>query len=234
MASCIILSTSDDAIEPVCRDISDSGSIGPGDKVVHLSGAGGLDLLWSARQRGARTAAIHPLQTFTDIPAAISRLPGSTFGVTAEEEIRDWAFRLVRAVGGKPLAIAEADRPLYHAAACVASNYLVALMHLVGDLYRTFGLTASEALRASRPLVEGTLANIDAMGTTQALTGPIARGDAGTIRRHLQALGKTHPECLAAYRALGRLALDIALEKGTLALEKSTEIKRLLEGEDHE
>ncbi len=235
MASLVIISTSDDAIEFVCRAISESGSVGAGQKVIHLSGAAGLDLLLSAREKGAGIAAIHPLQTFTDIPTAISRLPGSNFGITTEEnENGNWAFQMVRDIGGNPIAIAEKDRPLYHAAACIASNYLVALMHLVENIYRTFGLTAGEALRASWPLVEGTLSNIDAAGTVQALTGPIARGDAGTIRRHIEALRRQYPACLPVYCALGRLSAEIALEKGTLSPEKSTEIKRMLEGESHE
>ncbi len=99
-ATCVIIATTDDAIEPVCREIVEEGSITAGKNVIHLSGAGGLDLLSAARARGARVATIHPIQTLADVNLAISRLPGSTFGITAEKEIEAWSAQLVRDLGG--------------------------------------------------------------------------------------------------------------------------------------
>ena len=231
-ASCIIIATPDDAIGPVCRQLCESGAIRPDHKVFHPSGAGGIDLLSPASSRGARVAAIHPIQTLADIDSAIARLPGSTFGVTADEELRDWAFQLVHDMGGKPIFIAESDRPLYHAAACIASNYLVSMMHMVSTIYGRFGLNSIEALQAFWPLVEGTLRNIETKGTVASLTGPIARGDSGTVLKHLEVIRADVPSYLPFYRMMGILTADLALIKGTLSKAKSDEIKKILEGDN--
>jgi predicted short-subunit dehydrogenase-like oxidoreductase (DUF2520 family) len=231
-ASCIIIATPDDAIDSVCRQLSESGAIRPDQKVFHPSGAGGIELLSSARSRGAHGAAIHPIQTLADIDSAIARIPGSTFGVTADEELMAWAFQLVRDIGGKPILISESDRPLYHAAACIASNYLVTMMHIVAMIYRQFGLDSEEALRAFWPLVEGTILNIAAKGTVPSLTGPIARGDSGTVLKHMEAIRACLPSYLSFYRTMGTLTADLALTKGNLSKAKSDEIKKILEGDN--
>jgi predicted short-subunit dehydrogenase-like oxidoreductase (DUF2520 family) len=200
-----------------------------------MSGAGGLDLLESACQAGALVASIHPIQSFADIKGAIENLSGSTFGVTAQPEIIEWAENLVKDLGGIPFLITEANKPLYHAAACMASNYLTTLMHTVELIYTSFGLTHDEAIRAFWPLVRGTLKNIERSGTVQALTGPIARGDLGTVQKHLSAFNSKLPQLLRVYQDLGILTTDLAVEKGTLSTKRAEAIKRLLEGEtDHE
>jgi predicted short-subunit dehydrogenase-like oxidoreductase (DUF2520 family) len=233
-ATCIIISTPDDIIESVCNQIADSGAVRSGAKVIHLSGAGGCSLLAAAHRMGAHVAAIHPIQTFANIQSAISSIPGSTFGITADREIEAWAFQLVRDIGGNPFSVSESDRPLYHAAACIASNYFVALMHVAESIYRKFGLDSEEALRACWPLVEGTMRNIRDKGTTKALTGPVARGDIGTILKHLEAIQKSDPSYLQLYRTMGLLTADLALEKGTLSKEKADELKHILQENTYE
>lgn len=228
--TCIIIATPDDSIEPVCRSLSESGAIRPDHKVVHVSGACGLGSLASARRPGARVAAIHPIQTLADIDSAVARIPGSTFGVTADDEIMPWAFRLVNDLGGKPIVISDADRPLYHAAACIASNYLVSLVHLVQGIYQHFGLASAEALRAFWPLVEGTVQNIETKGPVRSLTGPIARGDIGTLSKHLEAILAYDPSSLPIYRSMGMLTADLALIKGTISRDQCDQIKELLKG----
>ena len=229
-AEYILITVSDDAIRGVCERIAEGNSLA-GKVVVHTSGAGGLDLLESARRAGAHVASIHPIQSFADVQGAIENIPGSTFGVTADPEVREWAETFVRDLGGLPFFVAEEDRPLYHAAACVASNYLVALMHTAEDIYRSLGLARDDAVRAFWPLVKGTIRNIEARGTVQALTGPIARGDLGTVARHIAALKARLPVLLEPYRTIGLLTVEIALEKGTISRERAEEIKSLLRGE---
>jgi len=229
-ANCIIITTMDDAITSVCQEIVTGGAVRKGDKVIHMSGAGGLDLLASARDVGAHTAGIHPIQSFADVEGAILNIPGSTFGITADHEIRDWAVTLVKALKGFPFFVPEKDKALYHAAACMASNYLTTLMYMVETIYQTLGLSREEALQAFWPLVRGTLSNIESRGAVQALTGPIARGDAGTIEKHLQALQETLPVLLNAYRELGLLTADMALQKSSLSIDRAETIKRLLKG----
>jgi predicted short-subunit dehydrogenase-like oxidoreductase (DUF2520 family) len=227
-ANCIIIATSDDAIAYVCNRISSEGGIKPGTKVIHMSGAGGLDLLESARDAGARVACIHPLQSFADVESAIRNIPGSTFGITSGDEIRKWSVRMVRDLGGVPFFISDADKPLYHAAACIASNYLTTLIHMVEEIYQSLGLSREDTIRAIWPLVMGTIGNIESKGTVQALTGPVARGDAGTIRKHAEALRQKLPDLLQAYSALGILTADVGLKKKTLSPETARLIKELL------
>jgi predicted short-subunit dehydrogenase-like oxidoreductase (DUF2520 family) len=227
-ANCIIIATLDDAIAHVCKKISSDGGIKPGTKVIHMSGAGGLDLLESARDAGAYVACIHPLQSFADVEGAIRSIPGSTFGITSVDEIKEWSVQMVRDLGGVPFFISDADKPLYHAAACIASNYLTTLIHMVEEIYQSLGWSREDAIRAIWPLVMGTIRNIESKGTVQALTGPVARGDAGTIRKHAEVLRHKLPDLVQAYSALGILTCDIGLKKKTLSFETARLIKELL------
>ena len=229
-AGCIFITTADDAIQSTCEKITREGGIEPGKKVIHMSGAGGLDLLSAAKNAGACVASIHPLQSFADVEGAIINIPGSTFGITTNDDIKAWSVRIVRDIGGIPFFIPEEDKPLYHAAACMASNYLTVLMHTVEEIYLSLGLSRDDAIQAFWPLVRGTLKNIEMKGTVSALTGPVARGDIGTIRKHLQALHDKLPLYLQAYCAMGILAADIGIEKKTLSKEEAETIKKLLRG----
>ena len=229
-ASCIIITTIDDVIASVCHEIVLNGAIQKGNKVIHMSGAGSLDLLAQARQAGALVASIHPIQSFADVKGAISNLPGSTFGITADNELREWSISLVKALKGTPFFVPEKDKALYHAAACMASNYLTTLMHMVETTYQALGLSRKEAIRAFWPLVKGTLLNIETRGTIQALTGPIVRGDEGTIEKHIQALQKSLPDLLNAYCELGLMTVDIALQKDSLTCHQAETIKKRLKG----
>lgn len=235
LADCIMITTSDDAIASVCYEICQRGAIHPGKKVIHMSGAGGLALLSSAIKAGAHVASIHPLQSFASVEGAIKSIPGSTFGITADREIQDWSEQMVCDLHGNPFTIADEDKPLYHAAACLASNYLTTLIHNVEAIYQSLGMTPAEALRAFWPLVQGTIQNIETKGTVQALTGPISRGDAGTVAKHLAALQESFPALLSLYCALGKETVSLGLKKKTLNPDKAEIIKKLLKGDaEHE
>lgn len=229
-ADCILITTSDDAIETVCRNVSEAGGFRAGSRVVHTSGVGGLDILRPASRRGARVGCIHPIQTFADVESAISKIPGSTFGVTADEDILTWADRIVEDLGGRPFHVSADDKPLYHAAACMASNYLVTLMFLVEEIYGRMGLSREDANRAFWPLVKGTIANLESKGTIPSLTGPIARGDRGTVRKHLRGFRKRFPELTKLYREMGLFTAEIAGLKGALTEDKLADIRATLKG----
>jgi len=233
-ADAIFITTPDDLIRPLCDEIAEGGGFGPGKRVVHMSGAGGLDFLESARVSGAQIATIHPLQSFVDIEGVISSIPESAFSITAEGEMRDWAVRVATDLGGIPFFVSDEDKPLYHMAACMASNYLVALMNIVEGIYRQMGMGEKEALRSFWPLVQGTIRNIEEKGTEKSLTGPIARGDIGTIRRHLTVIGEKAPRLLALYREMGLFTADIAVRNSTLSEDRAGEIQSLLKGDSHE
>jgi len=228
LATCIFITTPDDTIAAVCHDIAQKGGISPGDKVVHMSGAGGLDLLEAARKAGAKVASIHPLQSFADVDEAISNIPFTTFGITGGEDLREWLVVLVRELGGIPIEIPEGCKPLYHAAACMASNYFTTLIHTVEEIYLSLGMGRDDAVRAFWPLVNGTLKNIEKKGSIHALTGPISRGDAGTIEKHIRVIRETLPDYLPVYCTLGCLTVDLAIKKNTLSPEKAEIIKNIL------
>ncbi len=229
-AECILITTSDDAIASVCEEISRKGAVTPGKKVLHVSGVGSLELLVSASRAGAHIASIHPLQSFAHVDGAITSIPGSTFGITAEAEIRAWASQMVLDLGGSPFYLADEDKPLYHAAACFASNYLTTLMHTVEEIYLSLGMERTEALTAFWPLVKGTINNIETKGSVQALTGPISRGDVGAVEKHLRALRDKLPALLPLYCAMGNKTVELGLKKATLTPDRADMITNLLKG----
>jgi len=224
----IIITTPDDLIADTCLSLASGGAVKKGQFIVHMSGALGLDILEPAEEMGARTVSIHPLQTFADVPGAIKRMPGSTFAVTARDpKTHAWAESLVRLLGGKPVTLAEKDKTLYHIGAVVASNLLVALEHAAELIYQEIGMHQEQALKALLPLIEGTVDNLKRHGTEKALTGPVARGDIGVLRRHLERLERDDREpLLQAYAALSLYALDLA--EAEVSKSRCEEIEELL------
>ena len=171
----------------------------------HTSGATGLDALAPLAAAGASTFSLHPLQT---VPDAATDFTGSPCAISASDpEAMRIPRALAEALGMRPFEIAEADRAAYHAAACMASNFLVALEEAAADLLARTGPEDARALLA--PIVLRTAANWSERGA-DALTGPIARGDEATVARHQEALRRTAPELLDLYSALAERARAIA------------------------
>jgi predicted short-subunit dehydrogenase-like oxidoreductase (DUF2520 family) len=219
----VILGVPDGSIEPVAQQLA--GYL-RGRWVAHLSGALGLQALEPARRAGARSFLMHPLQTCPDVERAIARIPGSAVAITARDE-QGFAFgeEIAAAMGGRPFRLADEDRALYHAAAVVASNHLVANEAVAERLFELAGV--ADARDAMMPLVRATVENIGAMGPGAALTGPAVRGDSGTIRRNLEALGSRAPETIPIYVQLAGAALELAANAGRI----SDEARRAVEEE---
>jgi predicted short-subunit dehydrogenase-like oxidoreductase (DUF2520 family) len=177
----------------------------------HLSGALGTDALVPLLRRGYGVGSFHPLQTLADPVLGARQLLGVHVSVSGEPEALAVARRLVHHLGGSTLAIPVARRPVYHAAAVFASNYLAGLMSAAGRLMAQAGVPEDEALEAILPLARGGLENLERMGPVQALTGPISRGDLETVRLHLRSLG---PRERALYSALGKEILQLAMDGG--------------------
>jgi predicted short-subunit dehydrogenase-like oxidoreductase (DUF2520 family) len=195
---------------------------------VHVSGAAGLDVLEPLHSAGARRLALHPLQTFTDVEAAIAALPGCHVAVTADDDDGlELGRRLAADLGATPFRLADDRRPLYHAAAVFASNYLVATSGVAERLFAEAGVP--EPLAAMRPLQETTLANVVRLEPGGALTGPALRGDASTVERNLDALATSAPETVAAYVAMCRVALDLAERTGRLDASGRRAVEAVLE-----
>jgi len=207
----IILAVPDDAIRPLAGVLADAGTIGSQQVVLHLSGVHGQEALGPLVGSRAALGSLHPLQTISDPESAAERLKGAWAAVEGMPRAVEAAERLAQDVGLRPFRIASQAKAMYHAGAVFASNYFVVVEAVAQRLLRHAGLTDAEAWQALRPLVEGTLENLARLGPSGALTGPVARGDEATVRRHVEALTQ---DDAALYRVLGRAALELAQKRG--------------------
>ena len=226
----IFITTPDDAITTVVSQIKWHA----GQSVVHCSGADSADILEPAKKLGAYVGVFHPLQTFANAKQAIENIPGSTFVVEAETPLLDTLKDMATTLGGHWMELKASDKILYHTAAVIACNYMITLVKLATDLWQTFSIPPHQATQALLPLIRGTIRNIDTVGIPQCLTGPIARGDIGTIKKHLDALQKKAPGLLSIYRELGLQTIPIALAKGRISEEQAEELQTILRGKSSE
>ena len=224
-AELVFITTPDDVISTVAAEIKWHR----GQDVAHCSGAHSIDILASARRLGADVGSFHPLQTFAGVKEAIKNLPGSTFALEANEPLLSKLKELATILNGKWVELKPGDKVLYHAAAVFVSNYLVTLVKLALDLWQGFGVPPKEATKALLPLLKGTVNNVENIGLPGCLTGPIARGDLGTISKHLEALKSKNPSLLTTYQDLGLQTIPIALAKGKIDTSRAEELKALLE-----
>jgi predicted short-subunit dehydrogenase-like oxidoreductase (DUF2520 family) len=223
-AELVFITTPDDAIASVVSEVNWH----PGQSVVHCSGADSTAILEQAKEAGAKTGAFHPLQTFASPQQAIENIPGSTFALEAEEPLLGILKDMAAALDGQWVELKAGDKVLYHAAAVLACNYMVTLTKLATDLWQTFGVPPPKATKALVPLLRGTLHNIETIGIPNCLTGPIARGDIGTVNKHLDALKATAPQLLSTYRELGRQTIPIAIAKGKVNQSQARELQTVL------
>ena len=224
-AGVVVLAVPDDALPAVVAELARGGGLAPGAVVLHLSGALTSEVLAPLAALGAATGSMHPLVAFAPDPAKVpGQLRGATFALEGDLEAVGVADAIVRRLGGVPATIAPELKPLYHAGAVFASNYLVGLVAAAARLLERAGIAGADAVAALSPLVRATVANLEAAGPAAALTGPIARGDFATVRRHLMALSPADAEL---YRALGRETLKLAREAG-LEAGKAERIEGLL------
>lgn len=229
----IFLTTPDRAIAEVCRETAEMNGFSPNSIVAHASGAHSSEILADAAKCGAYTISFHPLQTFAGPEAGIRNLPGSYITIEGHSEALPAARKLAADLKCQALEIPTAGKPLYHAAACVACNYFTTLTDAALDLMEAAGVDKNEAMSALYPLIEGTLKNMKLMGTTRALTGPIARGDAATVGTHLESMEKYLPRVIPLYRLLGRATVDVATRKGTLNVSEREQLINLFGGNEN-
>lgn len=212
-AELALLTVPDDALPALVEGLVAAGAVRPGQLLVHTSGRYGITVLDPATRAGALPLALHPAMTFTGRPEDVSRLAGACFGVTAPEALRPIADALVLEMGADPQWVDEEARVLYHAALAGGANHLATLVNESVDLLRRCGVADPERLLA--PLLGAALDNALRQGDS-ALTGPVARGDAGTVAAHLGVLREVSPHAVAAYVAMARLTADRALAAGLL------------------
>jgi predicted short-subunit dehydrogenase-like oxidoreductase (DUF2520 family) len=228
-AELVLLAVPDDALPGLVEGLAKLGAWQPGQLVAHTSGRFGVGVLQPVRPAGAIPLALHPAMTFTGMSLDLSRLMDCTFGVTADAAMLPIAQALVVEMGAEPVVIGEGDRTLYHAALAHGSNHMVTLVAQASEVLREIGVDAPE--RMLGPLLRATLENALASGES-ALTGPVARGDAGTVAAHAQALREHDAgaggDILAAYLAMAGATARRAGSRGLLKGTQLEEIRKSL------
>ncbi|AIS51660.1 hypothetical protein TKV_c04580 [Thermoanaerobacter kivui] len=224
----IIISTNDSSISDVVNKLLEHKDMLKEKIFCHLSGALSLEVLHPLNLEGGYIMVMHPIQTCPSFDAALELLPKSYFTLEGCEKAVKIGKEIVNKISGKYIVVENINKPLYHAACVVASNYLVALSKLSLLLLKESGFPFEEYSDALIPLMEGTLKNIKEKGINGALTGPIARGDVNTVELHLKNIQDQN--LINLYKNLGKLALEISYEKGNLSKEKYFELEGILNG----
>ncbi|GAA4626906.1 Rossmann-like and DUF2520 domain-containing protein [Cellulomonas oligotrophica] len=241
-AELVLLAVPDDALAGLVRGLAETGAWQAGQIVVHTSGRYGVDVLAPARVAGVIPLALHPAMTFTGTSLDLSRLVGCAFAVTAPGPVLPIGQALVVEVGGEPVVVAEQARGLYHAGLAHGANHLVVLVAQAAQVLREAGV--AEPGRVLRPLLDAALdgalraedaAGPDGVGAIGALTGPVRRGDAGTVHEHavtLAALGARTGavDVPTGYGALARAAAARALAAGVVTAEDAQHVLDALAG----
>jgi predicted short-subunit dehydrogenase-like oxidoreductase (DUF2520 family) len=223
-AELVFITTPDDAIAPVASQVKWH----QGQSAVHCSGANSAEILGPAKRLEAHVGVLHPLQTFASPEQAIETMPGSTFSLEAKEPLLKILKGMIAALECNWIELKAEDKVIYHASSVIAANYLVALVNSGADLWQTFGIPREQAAKALLPLIKGVINGIETVGIPGCLTGPISRGDVGTIKKHLEALEKVAPSLLATYKELGVKTIPIALAKGKINQKQAEELEALL------
>ena len=227
----VLLAVPDDALAGLIRGLVATQSLKAGQIVVHTSGAHGVEVLAPAAEVGVLPLALHPAMTFTGRAEDLHRVASCCVGVTAgERDMAAWSVgeALVLEMGAEPVRVPEAVRPLYHAALTHGANHLATLVTECVDLLRNAGIEPAE--RVIGPLLSAALDNALRHGD-RALTGPVARGDIGTVRKHVTVLREASPETVQAYLALARRTAYRAADAGVLRADAVPEILSVLDEE---
>jgi len=215
----VVLAVPDAAIGDVAAALAEAGALPAGAAAVHLSGARGLDALAPLAALHHPVGSLHPLQPFP-----VERPPSAFRGSLAAVDASDAALlarleALAAALGARPRRVGDGQRAAYHAAASLAANLVVALADQSRIVFESAGWSEADAVDAVGSLMRGSLDALEAVGLPEALSGPVRRGDAGTVTRHVTALqevvvpgARTRP--LDVYRVLGRAAVDVAARCG--------------------
>jgi len=226
-ADIYLVACADDDIEPCSQQLADSGLLLKNDVVFHCSGSQSSALLQACQDSGAFIASIHPIKSFANPVLAIQSFAGTYCGVEGDESALTILSPIFTAIGANLVAINAKHKTLYHAASVIASNYLVTLQEISLQTFEKAGVSRQEAMAILQPIVNGTVDNVFRLGTTAALTGPIARGDAKVVGAQLSAMEAWDEELAALYRQLGLLSLPLANGQGNASAENLAVLRSL-------
>lgn len=220
----IILAIPDDAIPAVAGALH----MYSGQAMIHTSGSLGAEVLAPSMAAGTQVGSFHPLVAFADLERAVAAFHGATIAIDGDDQLLDLLARMAEAIGGTPVRLEPGAKPAYHAAAVLAAGGFDALLDAIAQLGRVAGLDEAGSLAIYGPLIEQTLGNARSLGIGAALTGPMVRGDRGTVASHLAALAAHAPSAVPLYRALAEREIAIALERGALTPEAAAEMAATL------
>jgi len=223
-----MVATPDLAISQVCAQLAKSSFNQKHSTIFHLSGSlesailGEAGLLMSA-------ASVHPLRSFSSFDGSKADFAGTWCGFEGDAGLRKSLGRAFEQIGGKVFNIPAGGKLFYHAGSVMVSNYMNALMESGLKLYELAGIDRKTANQLIAPIASSTLRNINADGPTEALTGPILRGDWQVIEAELAALDQNSPELGKIYRELGRITLSMVEDLGSLTDKQLNNLKRVLD-----
>ena len=220
----IIVAVPDDAIASVAGSVR----MYSGQAMIHTSGALGPEVLAAAMAAGTQVGAFHPLVAFADTERAVDALKGATVAIEGDDQLAALLAEMAEAIGAQPVRLAAGSKAAYHAAAVLAAGGFVALLDAIAELGRVAGLDEEGALAIYGPLIEQTLGNARALGIRAALTGPITRGDQGTLVRHLAALRAHALDVLPLYLAAAEREIGLAEARGTLTPDAAERLRSSL------
>ena len=221
----VFITTPDDSIASVAREVSWRRGMG----VVHCSGAESASILEAAREQGASVGSFHPMQTFSGAPGEEASLSGIAFAVEGDPPLIDDLKQMANALEGWPVEIDPSDRPLYHLSGFFACGAVVTLLAKASELWEVMGYSKEHGLDVLLPLLQSTVDSIKTRGTLGALTGPISRGDIGTVRKHLDSLETQAPTALTLYCQIAMSTVNISTERGGIDDNRNRELLDLLE-----
>lgn len=220
----VVLTVPDDALAPLVAGLRLYG----GQALIHTSGALGAEVLRPAMAAGTQIGSFHPLVAFADTERAVAALHGATVAVEGDDQLVALLAEMAEAIGAHAVRLAPGSKSAYHAAAVLAAGGFDALLDAIAELGRVAGLDEAGSLAIYGPLVEQTLGNARVLGIGAALTGPIVRGDVGTLRGHLRELAEHAPGVLGLYRAAAEREIVLAEARGALTPDASSELRDAL------
>ena len=233
----MLLAVPDDTLEPLVQGLADLGRWQPGQLVAHTSGRYGAAVLAPAQRCGAIPLAIHPAMTFSGFSTDVARLVGCPMAVTAPAAVLPIAQALVVELGGEPIVLEESARPTYHAALAHGANHLLTVVTQAVRVLAAAGVEDGAATLA--PLLTAALDRALHEGEA-GLTGPVSRGDAGTVASHLEALsslrdgeGRGLDDVVASYRQLAEATTERCETTGRLTAEQALRLREVLGPEQH-
>lgn len=227
-AGVVMISTSDEAIESCCRRLAKTGAVGKNTVVFHCSGALPSSILRLAAERGAAIASAHPVKSFAEPAVAVETFAGTHCALEGDLGACETLGSALERLGARVFSIDPSRKTIYHAATVLVCNYLTALMESGMRCFDAAGVPRQTAMEIIEPIVRETVDNLFRLGPAGALTGPIARGEVSVVAAQHSALGAWDPTVGRIYRALGRVAADLAVAQGTAPDDALETIREML------